>query len=169
MRWSTVLPLVVAATLAACGPRQLSQQERTVAEQRLDAQVKLWERAVNSLKPDSMAMVYDHSPDFTAGWGDGRRTRGWEQESQAQRDFIARTKAFNFDLQDPVTEVLNREVAVTTFRYSADVTDSLTGRALYPGQGTMVWVKDPADQTWKIRALQMSRTPPPAQAGGRRR
>jgi hypothetical protein len=59
---------------------------------------------------------------------------------------------------------------VVTFRHATDVNDSLSGRALYSGQGTMVWVKDAKDKTWRLHTLQISRNPPPptAQAGRRR-
>ncbi len=170
MRWSKLLPLALAAALAACGPQQLTRQERLVEEELVKKQVQVWEQAFNSLKPDSMAILYEQSPDFSAAWPDGKRTRGWEQESQAQRDFATRTKALNFDVQEPVIEVLSPNVSVVTFRHATDVTDSLSGRALYSGQGTMVWVKDAKDKTWRLHTLQISRNPPaPTAPAGRRR
>ena len=170
MRWSKLLPLVLAAALVACGP-QLTRQEQAVEEQQIQGQVQLWERSLNSVKPDSMALVYEHSPNFSAAWPDGKRTRGWDQEEQAQRDFATRTTAFNFDVQEPVIEILSPSIALTTFSHTTDVTDSLSGRALYSGRGTIVWVKDRADKVWKIHTLQVSRTPAPAQQAqpGRRR
>lgn len=168
MRWSKLLPLALAAALVACGP-QLTRQEQAVEEQLIQGQVQLWEQSMNSVKPDSMALVYEHGPAFSAAWPDGKRTRGWDLEEQAQRDFAARTTAFNFDLQEPVIEVLSPTVALTVFRHTTDVTDSLSGRALYSGQGTIVWVKGRADKVWKIHTLQISRTPAPAQQPGRRR
>lgn len=169
MRWSKLLPLALAVALVACAPQSLTRQDRAVEEQLIQGRVQLWEQSLNTLKPDSMALTYEHSPDFSAAWADGKRTRGWEQEAQAQKDFIARTKSYNFDLQEPVIEVLTPAWAVVTFRHASDVADSLSGRALYSGQGTMVWRKDPTDKTWKIHTLQVSRTPAPAQAAGRRR
>jgi hypothetical protein len=169
MRWSTVLTLALAAALVACGPQQLSRQELAVEEAALEQQVQLWERSVNSVKPDSMALAYEHSPAFSAAWPDGMRTRGWDEEEAAQREFTSRTSAYNFDVQDPVIEILAPNVAVTTFSHTTDVADSLSGRALYSGRGTIVWVKDPADKIWKIHTLQVSRTPAPAQPAGRRR
>ena len=168
MRWSMVLPWALAAALLACAP-QLSQQDRAVEEQAIQRQVQLWEQSLISIKPDSMALVYERSPAFTAAWPDGRRTRGWDQEEEAQREFAARTTAFNFDVQDPVIEILTPNVALTTFSHTTDVTDSLSGRALYSGRGTIVWVKDPTDKTWKIHTLQVSRTPAAPQPAGRRR
>ena len=169
MRRSVLLPLALAAALAACGPRQLSQQEMAVEEGAIRSRISLWERSLNSLKPDSMELVYEHSSAFSAAWPDGKRTSGWEEEAQALRDFAARTTALNFDVQDPVIEILSPTVALTAFSHTADVTDSLSGRALYSGRGTIVWVKDPADQVWKIHRVQVSRTPAPAAPAGRRR
>jgi hypothetical protein len=170
MRWSKLLPLALAMMLVACAPRELTRQERAVEEQMLQGRVDLWEKSLNTLKPDSMALTYEQSADFSAAWPSGTRTRGWEQEAQAQKDFVARTSAFNFDLQEPVIEVLSPSIAVVTFRYAADVADSLTKeRALFSGQGTMVWRKDPADKTWKIHTVQTSRSPQPAQPTGARR
>ncbi len=168
MRRSMLLPLALAAALAACAPK-LSQQEMAVEEGLLKDQIQLWERSLNSVKPDSMALVYEHTPAFSAAWPDGKRTGSWDEEEQAQRDFAATTSAFNFDVQDPVIEILSPTIALTAFSHSTDVTDSLSGRALYSGRGTIVWVKDPTDKVWKVHRLQISRTPaPPAQPGRRR-
>lgn len=168
MRRSILLPLALAAALAACAPK-LSQQEMAVEEGMIKDRITLWEQCLNSLKPDSMALVYEQSPAFSAAWPDGKRTVSWEEEQQAQRDFAARTTALNFDVQDPVIEILSPTIALTAFSHSADVTDSLSGRALYSGRGTIVWVKDRADQVWRIHRLQVSRTPAPPAPPGRRR
>lgn len=168
MRWSMLLPWALAAALVACTP-QLSQQDRAVEEQAVQRQVQLWEQSLNSVKPDSMALVYEKSPAFSAAWPDGRRTSGWEEEEQAQRDFAMRTTALNFDVQQPVIEILSPSIAVTTFSHTTDVTDSLSGRALYSGRGTIVWVKDRTEKVWKIHTLQVSRTPAPPAPPGRRR
>jgi len=169
MRWSMLLPLALAAALVACGPQQLTRQEIAVEEQAIQRQVQLWEQSWNSVKPDSMALVYERSPAFSAAWPDGKRTSGWDEEEQAQRDFAMRTKALNFDVQQPVIEILSPSVALTTFSHTTDLTDSLSGRALYSGRGTIVWVKDPTERVWKIHTVQVSRTPAAPQQPGRRR
>jgi hypothetical protein len=168
MRWSKLLPLALAVALVACAPRHLTQQQRAVEEQVLQGRVQLWEQAMNTLKPDSMGMLYEQSPGFSEAWPDGQLTRGWDQQEQALKDFAARTKSFNFDVQDPVIDILTPAVAVVTFRHASDVADSVSARALYSGLGTMVWVKDPSDKVWKIHTLEMSRNPV-AQPAGRRR
>jgi hypothetical protein len=168
MRWSKLLPLALAVALVACAPRQLTQQERAVEEQVIQGRVQLWEQTMNTLKPDSMGMLYEQSPGFSEAWPDGRLTRGWDQQEQALKDFTARTKSFNFDVQDPVIDILTPAVAVVTFRHASDVADSVSARVLYSGLGTMVWVKDRSDKVWKIHTLQISRNPAAEQAGRRR-
>ena len=168
MRWSKLLPLALALALAACAPQRLTQQQRAVEEQLIQGRVQLWEQAMNTLKPDSMGMLYQQSPDFSEAWPDGKMVHGWDQQQQALKDYAARTKSFNFDVQDPVIDVLTPEVAVVTFRHASDVADSVSARALYSGLGTMVWVKDPSDKTWKILSLQISRNPSAEQPGRRR-
>jgi hypothetical protein len=169
MRRSILLPLALALALAACGPQQLSRQAMAVEEGLIKDRITLWERSMVSLKPDSMALVYERTPAFSAAWPDGKRTTNWDEEEQAQRDFARRTTAFNFNVQDPVIEILSPTIALTAFTHSTDVTDSLSGRAAYSGRGTIVWVKDPTDKVWKIHRLQISRTPAPAPPPGRRR
>jgi len=168
MRWSKLLPLALALALVACAPQRLTQQQRAVEEQLIQGRVQLWGQAMNSLKPDSMGMVFEHSPDFSEAWPDGKMVRGWDQQEQALKDFAGRTKSFNFDVQQPVIDVLTPAVAVVTFRHASDVADSVSARALYSGLGTSVWVKDPSDKVWKLHTLQLSRNPAAEQPGRRR-
>lgn len=169
MRYSNLLPRLACLGLMACAPsEQLTNQEMAVEQQVLNGLVADWERAVNSLKPDSMALHVHRDPGFVGIWSDGRRTRGWEAESTTTMEFVGRTSALNLDVQDPTTQILTRSVALTTFRHTIDLTDSLAGRQLFSGYGTLVWVKDPEDRRWKIHARQISRNPPaPAPARGR--
>lgn len=160
MRYSNLLPRLACLGLMACGSgAQLTNQEMAVEQQALNSLLAEWERAVNSLKPDSMALHVHRDPGFVGIWSDGRRTTGWEAESTATMEFVGRTSALNLDVQNPNTQVLSRSVAFTTFRHTIDLTDSVVGRQLFSGFGTLVWVKDPADRSWKIHARQISRNP----------
>lgn len=162
MRWYRVPSVMAVLALFACAPsEELPPAEQAVEERILEDLVLAWEKGVNSRKWDSVTMFYEKSPDLVAISSDGRRTRGWEAESTAMAEFLARTTALNFDVQEPVTQVLSRRIALTTFRHAIDRTDSLTGRELFSGYGTLVWVKDRTDNRWKVRALQISRNPPP--------
>jgi hypothetical protein len=166
MRWSRLLPFALVGTAAACAPK-LTPQQAAVEQQVIAGQLKLWERGMISLKPDSMALVYEHSPDFLGAWPDGKRTHGWQEEEQAQKAFADSTQTYNFDVQDANTEVLTTSIALTTFGHGTDVTDK-GGRALYQGSGTILWLKDPQTKTWLIHTIQVSRSPSSGGAGQRR-
>ena len=166
MRWSRLLPLALVGGAAACAPK-LTPKQAAVEEQVIEGQMKVWERGMISLKPDSMALVYDHSPDFVGAWPDGTRTHGWQEEEQAQKAFADSTQTYNFDVQDANTQVLTTSIALTTFGHGTDVTDK-HGRAIYQGAGTILWLKDPKDNVWRIHAIQVSRSPSAGGAGQRR-
>lgn len=168
MRWSRLLPLALLGAAAACAPK-LTPQQAAVEQQVIEGQLKLWERGMISLKPDSMALTYEHSPDFVGAWPDGKRTHGWQEEEQAQKAFADSTQTYNFDVQDANTQIFTTRIALTTFRHGTDVTNK-GGRAIYQGAGTILWLKDPTDKIWRIHAIQISRNPEvQAQAQGRRR
>jgi hypothetical protein len=166
MRWFRLLPLALLGAAAACAPK-LTRQQAAVEQQVITGQLQLWERGMISLKPDSMALVYEHSQDFMGAWPDGKRTHGWQEEEQAQKDFAANTQTYNFDVQDAATQVLSTSIAVTTFGHGSDVTDK-AGRGLYQGAGTIVWLKDPQTNAWLIHAIQVSRNPSAGGTGQRR-
>ena len=56
MRWSRLLSLALVGAAAACAPK-LTPQQAAVEQQVIAGQLKLWERGLISLKPDSMALV----------------------------------------------------------------------------------------------------------------
>ena len=166
MRWSRLIPVALVGTATACAPK-LTPQQAAVEQQVIAGQLKLWERGMISLKPDSMALVYEHSPDFMGAWPDGKRTHGWQEEEQAQKAFADSTQTYNFDVQDANTQVLTTSIALTMFGHGTDVTDK-SGRALYQGSGTILWFKDPQTKTWLIHAIQVSRNPSTGGTGQRR-
>ncbi len=170
MRWSKLLPRLACLGLVGCAPsEQLTTAELAVEQRVLAGLVTDWKRAVNSRNADSMTMFNHKVPDFVGIWSDGRRAQGWEADSTTTAEFLKLRPALNLDVQEPTTQVLTRSVAVTTFRHSLDITDSLSGRQLYAGFGTLVWVKDPTDGRWKIHARQVSRNPPAPAPAPRRR
>lgn len=170
MRWSRLLPALACVSLVGCAPRdQLTPAERSVEGETLREMVRAWARGVNSGDLDSATRFYHKGPELVSVWSEGRRTRGWEAESTATVEFLGRTTALNFDVQEPDIQLVSRRVAVAVFRHAIDLTDSLTGRQLYSGFGTLVWVKDPADNRWKIHVRQISRNPPAAQPQPTRR
>lgn len=172
MRWSRFIPVFGVVVLGACAAPtdQLSLQDRAIEEQALQDRLRQWERAMNARSADSLAGLYYQGPEVTVARPSGRRTRGWAQERQAQEEFAARTKSINLAVQTVTADVITRRLGLTTFGYTADVTDTLDVRTIYAGQGTAVWTKEPGDNSWKIWALQLSQnTPEPAAPARRRR
>ncbi|MBI4421435.1 MAG: nuclear transport factor 2 family protein [Gemmatimonadetes bacterium] len=160
--------LAACGALLGCGPR-LSMTERAVVEQAVRARLDGWVTAINNRSPDGLASFYYRGPELAVAWSDGRRTRGWEQESAAQKEFLGKLSQINFTLSDPVIDPLTAQVAVATYGVSIDMVSN-DQRSVTAGQGTSVWVKDPADDMWRIRALQTARKElaPPAQPARRR-
>lgn len=124
---------------------------------------------MNAKSTDSLAGLYYQGPEVTVARPSGNRTRGWQQEGQAQADFVGRTANINLAVQSPTIDVITSRFGLTTFGYTADVTDTMGVRTLYAGQGTGVWTKEPGDDSWKLWALQLSQNAPEAAAPARRR
>ncbi|HKI94564.1 MAG TPA: nuclear transport factor 2 family protein [Gemmatimonadales bacterium] len=156
----TLLLLAAAGVfLVGCGPHQLTPTERASQEQMLKDRFSTWARAWSNRDQDSVSMLYDHTGDLTVAWPDGSRERGWDEQTKALTGFFGQVMSYNFVVQDPETSLIDPSVAITTFRYSADVVHNDTRRDVYSGQGTLVWAKDASDGLWKIRAEELSRAP----------
>lgn len=158
MRRSVLLAGVTAAVLSGCA-QEMSRSERSVQEQILRDRLTAWSRVLNNRDADSLAAFYHQVPDLTVAWPDGRRTRGWEEESAAQREFFRGVATMNFVVQDAAVEVLGFNAALTTFRYSADLFLTSTEREIFSGLGTLVWTRPEGSNTWAIHLEHISRTP----------
>ena len=62
----------------------------------------------------------------------------------------------NFAMSQLEVRVLGQNVAQAVFRHSTDVVDSGNQRAVYPGRGLVVLMKDPRDNLWKIHTQLLS-------------
>lgn len=162
----TLLIGLSAVIVASCTQR-MTRQEQAVEEQLVRDRATAWVRAYNNRTLDSLAEFYLQGPELTVAWPDGRRTRGWEEESAAQREYLREVTTMNLVVQDLQIEVFSPVVALTTFRHSADAVRG-TERDLFTGLGTLVWTKS-GTGSWVIRALQLSRTPAPPPAPVTRR
>ena len=170
MQWSRMSLVLASAALAACAPSdQLSMQQRAVEQQALQDRLRTWERAMNAKNADSLGGLYYQGPEVTVARPSGRRTRGWQEEQAAQAEFVARTASINLAARSVTSDVITARLALSTFGYSADVTDTAGVRTLYAGEATMVWTKEPGDNTWKIWALHLSQNAPEAAPPVRRR
>jgi len=150
-----LLTAVLAVSLAGC-ERRLSLSERTRAEQVVRARLEAWVLTVNSREVDSLGAFYHRGPELTVAWSDGRRTRGWEEETARQREFLSGVSQITLAIRDVMVDVLAQDVALATYGLSLDLT-SPQGREVSAGPGTIVWVRDPADNVWRIRTLHTGR------------
>ncbi len=161
VRSSLVVALTCAA-MVACTGGGMTQRERLIEQQVVEERVATWVRVMNNARVDSLVAMYMPTPDCRKLWADGRRSIGAEQLEQDLRAFYSSINYMNFVLQDPVVEILSPGHALTTFRHSTDVVQAGgAGRTVAPGQGALVWVKDPADRLWKIHLEHISVLPPP--------
>ncbi len=132
-------------------------RERAVEEQLVEEQFTAWVRYMNNARVDSMLSVYHDSPALRVMWSDGSRQAGFEAVEQTVRDFYGSISYMNFVPQSPEFQVLDRDVAVSTFRHSTDIV--LAGGNRLPvasGQGTIVWIKDHDTGDWKIHVQQIA-------------
>ncbi len=157
VRSKLVLALVCAA-LVACSP-EMTQRERMVEQQVVQERLVSWVRHMNNAKLDSLAMMYSDAPDARVLWPDGRRSVGKDEVRQVTREFYSSIQYMNFVMTDPVVEVLTPTVAVATFSHSTDVV-RLGSRQVEAGRGTVVWLKDSADNLWKIHVQQVAVSAP---------
>lgn len=158
MRRSVLLAGVTAVLLSGC-TQEMSRSERAVQEQVLRDRLTAWSRVLNNRDADSLAAFYHQVPELTVAWPDGQRTRGWEEEAAAQREFFRGVVTMNLVVQDAVVEVLGFDAALTTFRYSADLILTSTERDIFSGYGTLVWTRAEGSDTWVIHTEHMSRNP----------
>ena len=159
MRWSRLSLALACGAVLGCEAPGLSPQQREVEEQFLEDRLTEWTTALNNRATENLAGIYENSPGLTVVWADGRRALGHEEQQQAIQDLYNTAEQLNFVTQSPVIDVLTSSVAVVTFRHSMDIRFFDTRRQLSSGYGTLVFVKDEADDVWRIRTQLISITP----------
>ncbi len=152
--------LGLAGLLVAGCAQRLSRQVIAVEEQAVRERVTEWARAVNNRDTRELAAFYHQVPELTVAWTSGTRTRGWEEEHEEQRRFFRSIARSNLVISDLSIEILSATAAVTSFHHSSDIIKTSTDRDIFSGNGTIVWMKDEADNMWKIHTAQLSRNPP---------
>ncbi len=156
MRPSRMLVLLAGVAALGC-ESDLTMRERAVEEQVVTERLNAWAKALNNARQDSVAAFYTQSPSLEVLWANGTHDDGWEAAQQSLRDFYNGIQFMNFGLQNLEVDVLTRNVAVSTFRHSTDIVErGGLRRPVTSGQGTVVWVKDPADDLWKIYLQQVA-------------
>ena len=143
----------VAAFLGvSCAPSdKLGIADRAQIVQAVSAGLEVWGRAVSNRELDTLAQLYIRTADLPAVWMDGARTRGWKDASAERKRWSDSLSQLNFVIEDANIDVLDRQVALATFRTTIDAIAG-RARARSHGRGTQVWMRDPGDQRWKIRA-----------------
>ena len=154
MRYPTLLALLVLSVAAGCGPsRTVGIAERAQFEQAVAGQLVVWSRAVNNRSLDTLSMLYLQVRDLFIVWPDGERTLGWPRASSHFESWAAGPAQLNYVVAAPAVDILDRHVALVTFgssitRLSGRERSTTTGRVM------QIWVRDPRDGRWRIRAEQ---------------
>ena len=159
------LAVFAAVAFVACSS-DLTPQQRAVEEEAVGTRLQLWAKALNNRWVDSIAAVYEHTPTMTVAWPNGRVSKGWDDERQAEKDFFESISYMNLGVQNAVTVVVSPTVAVTTFRHSTDIVTNGVRQPVTSGPAMIVWVKDLSEpkqqEQWKIHAAQWSDVAAPA-------
>ena len=151
-------PCLVLALLLGCAPGTVAITDRADYTQKVQGQLFLWTRAINNRSLDTLAMLYVHTRDLEAVWPDGERTKGWTDAAAKWKRWSEPLSQLNFVVPDPQVDIIDHQVAIATFRSSTDVV--VRGERLQEfDRVTQVWIKDPADDRWRIRAEHRSRIP----------
>jgi ketosteroid isomerase-like protein len=137
----------------------MTRRELLLEQQAVEAQVNAWVRTMSNNQLDSLMTFYDDRPTVYAVWPDGRTARGFEGVEQNVREFYGGINYMNFAMSQLTVEVLGRTTAQAVFRHSTDVVDRNNQRAVFPGRGVLVLVKDATDR-WKIHTQLLSVNPP---------
>lgn len=151
MRRSYPLLLLACMILIACSS-EMSLRARMVAEQQVRARFDTWVRAMNNMDVDSLLAMHQNVPELTVIWPDGRVAHGWEEERALRQEALEGVDRINFGVKNVEIQILSRSIALVTFRSSTDVMLDDGERGI-PSAGyvSMVWVRDRADNRWKIR------------------
>ena len=156
MRWSICSVAIASVVLLGCEPPELTRRQRAVEEQAVLSRVTAWATALNNKELDDLGELYENSPALSVLWIEGITTSGFEDFDTGIRDFYGRARFMNFALQSPQVDVLTATVAIVTFRHSVDVVWFDTRRDVWAGHGTLVLIKDPVDERWRIRRQHIS-------------
>ena len=155
MRPSKLLLVLACVAVLACSP-EMTQREMRLEQETVQERVTTRVRMMNNQKVDSLLLLYDPGAETDVVWPDGRMAKGFEAVQQTWRDFYTGTNYMNFAMSQLEVRVLARGVAQAVFRHSTDVVDSGNQRAVYPGRGLVVFVKDSRDNLWKIHTQLLS-------------
>jgi ketosteroid isomerase-like protein len=155
MRRSNWLLVLTCVAVMAC-TQDMTRRELMLEQQAVEAQVNAWVRAMSNAQLDSLLLYYDDSETVHVVWPDGRMAKGSEGVDQVVRDFYGEIQYMNFAMSQLEVEVLGPTIAQAVFRHSTDVVDRNNQRAVFPGRGVLVLVKDADGSRWKIHTQLLS-------------
>ncbi len=155
MRPSKLLLILACVVVVACS-QDMTRREMLLEQEAVQERVNTWVRMMNNQKVDSLLLHYDAGPETHVVWPDGRMAKGFEAVEQTWRDFYRGTNYMNFAMSQLEVSVLASNVAQVVFRHSTDVVDAGNQRAVFPGRGLIVFVKDRQDNVWKIHTQLLS-------------
>lgn len=155
MRRSRILVVLACVAVVACS-QEMTSREGRLEQQAVEARVNGWVRAMTNAKLDSLILLYDNSATVHVVWPDGRMAQGYEDVEQSVRDFYGSIQYMNFAMSQLEVQMLGRSAAQAVFRHSTDVVDRNNQRAVFPGRGVLVLVKDRSDKLWKIHTQLLS-------------
>ena len=160
MRLAYILGLASAVLLAACQPSlELTTQQRNIETRIVEDRIDEWAQAINNRELETVAGMYEESEGVVVSWPDGTRAVGSEEATRALNDYFNGIQFLSMGPQNVAVHVLNRQVAVASFRFSMDVVHNDTRRDPFSGQGTLVWTHENDADEWQIRIQHLGRNP----------
>jgi hypothetical protein len=155
MRRSKWLLVLTCVAVMACS-QEMTRREMLLEQQAVETRANAWVRVMANANLDSLVLYYDDSPTVNVVWPDGRMAKGFDNVGQNLREFYNSIQYMNIAMSQLEIEVLGRTSAQAVFRHSTDVVDRNNQRAVFPGRGVLVWVKDADDNQWKIHTQLLS-------------
>ena len=156
-----MLKVRVASTVAlvavlACQAPGMTTQQRIQFRDAVTARFDGWVTAMNSGNRDEILAYYHEHDQLLVFWPDGTVANGFEGQRLQLHNFLNATRYMNFVTSQARTELLGARTALSTFGHSTDVISQDSGREVSPGRGTILWIRDPVDDVWKIHVQQLS-------------
>jgi len=151
-----MLWVLVLVGVLACQAPGMTTQQRIQARQEVTTQFSAWVTAMNNGNRDEVLAFYHDSDQLLVAWPDGTVANGYEAQRLALHNFFNATAYMNFVVSKARTELMGPRAALSTFGHSTDIIGQDSDRRVTPGKGTVVWVRVPEDDTWKIHVQQLS-------------
>lgn len=151
-----VLSALVLMAVLACQPPEMTRQQRIQFQEAVTARFDGWVTAMNSGNRDEILAYYHEHDQLVVFWPDGTVAKGFDGQRLELHNFLNATRYMNFVTSQKRTELLGSRTALSTFAHSTDVISQDSNREVLPGKGTILWIRDTADDAWKIHFQQLS-------------